>query len=107
MKVYFKPEGGFGFFPGLQQPLELNSDKLPTEEADHLKNLVDNACFYTLPPLPPKDSSSGADRKQYTIRVEDQDREHSVKVSDTALDAELQCLVDYLSSKQREARTAR
>jgi len=100
MKIYFKPEGGFGFFPGLNKPLELNSETLPAEEASHLKNLVNEARFFTLPNQSPP-PAQGADMKQYTIKVEDKDQEHWVQFTDTEVSPPLQNLVNYLNTKRK------
>jgi len=104
MKVYFKPEGGFGFFPGLNKPLELNSEHLPAEEASHLKKLINEASFFNLPSHQAS-SSRGADLKKYTIRVEDKDRQHWIELADTENDSCLQNLLAYLNQKQKETRS--
>ncbi|MBF9254716.1 hypothetical protein I2I11_15530 [Pontibacter sp. 172403-2] len=104
MKVIFKPEGGFGFFPGLNKPLELSCDNLPEPEAHHLQELLNDACFFDLPSQSPE-SSRGADQKHYTIQVEDNGQAHSVAFSDTDANAALQNLVSYLSKKQQESRS--
>lgn len=101
MKVYFKPEGGFGYFPGLNKPLELNSEKMPAEEADHLKQLINESSFFNLPSEDGK-PVRGADQKKYTIRVEDKDRQHWIQVHDTGIDPILQNLLSYLNKKQKE-----
>ncbi|PIQ20625.1 MAG: hypothetical protein COW65_13975 [Cytophagales bacterium CG18_big_fil_WC_8_21_14_2_50_42_9] len=101
MKIYFKPEGGFGFFPGLNKPLELNSETLPAEEASHLRNLVNEARFFTLPNQN-EQPVRGADMKHYTIKVEDKDQEHWVQISDTEVNPPLQNLVNYLNNKQKK-----
>ena len=104
MKVYFKPEGGFGYFPGLNQPLELNSEKMPAEEADHLKRLIYDSSFFNLPngeAIPVR----GADQKKYTIRVEDKDRQHWIQVHDSGINPVLQNLLTYLNQKQKETRS--
>ncbi|GEO07396.1 hypothetical protein AAE02nite_50600 [Adhaeribacter aerolatus] len=103
MKVYFKPEGGFGFFPGLNKPLELNSEDLPEDEASHLKNLIKEAQLFELSNQP-LGTTHGADQKKYTIRVEDQDRQHWIQIMDTERDPGLQNLLAYLSQKQKEIR---
>jgi len=101
MKIYFKPEGGFGYFPGLNKPLELNSETLPLEEASHLKQLVQEASFFNLPNQPSQ-PVRGADKKQYIIKVEDKEREHWVQFTDTEVNPPLQKLVNYLNSKQKK-----
>ncbi len=105
MKVYFKPEGGFGYFPGLNKPLELNSEDLPEAEASHLKNLINEAQVFNLPNQPAA-TARGADLKKYTIRVEDQDRQHWIQLTDAERDPSLQNLLTYLTQKQKESRSA-
>ncbi len=103
MKIYFKPEGGFGYFPGLNKPLELNSEQLPPEEADHLQQLVHEASFFNLPNQEPA-AERGADQKKYTIRVEDKDQQHWIELHDTEVNPQLQNLLTYLHQKQKETR---
>ncbi len=105
MKVYFKPEGGFGFFPGLNKPLELNSEDLPEAEASHLKKLITEAQVFDLPSQPAA-TTRGADLKKYTIRVEDQDRQHWIQLADTEPNPRLHNLLTYLTQKQKESRSA-
>ena len=103
MKIYFKPEGGFGFFPALNKPLELNSEQLPPEEARYLQQLVHEASFFDLPEQQPE-IKQGADQKKYTIRVEDKDQRHWIELHDTTINPQLQSLLSYLHQKQKEAR---
>lgn len=103
MKIYFKPEGGFGFFPGLNKPLELNSEKLPDDEANYLKQLVHEARFFNLPNQE-LEAAYGADQKKYTIRVEDKDRQHWIQFHDAEVNPQLHNLLTYLNQKQKETR---
>ncbi|MDQ3292463.1 MAG: hypothetical protein M3Q05_14345 [Bacteroidota bacterium] len=104
MKVYFKPEGGFGFFPGLNKPLELNSENLPPDEAEHLHQLVHESQFFNLPNQE-AETNRGADRKKYTIRVEDQDQQHWIQFHDAEVHPQLHNLFNYLNQKQKETRS--
>lgn len=104
MKIYFQPEGGLGFFPGLNKPLELNSEKLPPAEADHLKQLIHESQFFDLPHQEP-DLNRGADQKKYTIRVEDQDQHHWIELHDSEVKPQLHNLLYYLNQKQKETRS--
>ena len=103
MKIYFKPEGGFGFFPGLNKPLELNSEQLSPEEASHLQQLIQEASFFDLPEQQPE-AKQGADQKKYTIRVEDKDQQHWIELHYATINPQLQNLLSYLHQKQREVR---
>jgi len=104
MKVYFKPEGGFSFFPGLNKPLELNSEILPPDEANHLHQLIHEAQFFDLPNQEPE-VTRGADQKKYTIRVEDQNQQHWIQFHDAAGNPQLHNLLNYLNQKQKETRS--
>ncbi|QNF35311.1 hypothetical protein HUW51_22275 [Adhaeribacter swui] len=104
MKIYFKPEGGFGFFPGLNKPLELNSENLPPDEAEHLHHLVQEAQFFDLPNQE-TENNRGADRKKYTIQVEDQDQKHWIQFHDAEDHPQLHNLLNYLNQKQKETRS--
>ncbi|MCC9135253.1 protealysin inhibitor emfourin [Pontibacter silvestris] len=104
MKIYFKPEGGFGFFPGLNKALEINCESLPADEASHVENLVCEANFFDLPepaPVPVR----GADMKEYIIKVEDKGRQHMVKLTDLETNQYLRDLLTYLTNKQKETRS--
>lgn len=103
MKVSFKSEGGFGFFPGLNKPVEIDSSELPADEANHLEKLVDKAQFFAQPEASPP-PTKGADFKTYTISVDNQGQQHKIEVTDLHQNSELQDLLSYLRKKQKEAR---
>lgn len=98
MRIQFKMEGGIAYFPGLsEEPIMIDSDELPKQEADELKQLVNAAHFFNLPaeigsPLP-----GAADYFQYTITIEEDGRnQHTVRLTDPIKDPNLQALVTYL-----------
>lgn len=103
MKVNFKSEGGFGFFPGLNKPVEIDSNELPADEAEHLEKLVDKAAFFDHPSVTPT-PTRGADFKTYTITVENQGQQHKVEVNDINASSQIQDLLSYLRKKQKESR---
>ena len=100
MKVLFKTEGGFGYFPGLNKPMELDSEALPEEEAEHLKQLLNENDFFNLPNQE-LETVRGADMKTYLIQVKEEAIEHWVQVSENNMEPRMQKLVNYLNNKRR------
>jgi hypothetical protein len=49
MRVQFAMEGGIAYFPGLSQPMVIDSAVLPPQEADELQQLVNATRFFELP----------------------------------------------------------
>lgn len=101
MRVRFESEGGFGYFPGLQRPLELDTDQLPTRQASRLEQLVQDADFLdrrndTSAPQP-----GAADYRTYTITIHDGNRGRTLKVAEPIHDQPLRALVEYLTAEQR------
>ncbi len=99
MKVSFSQTGGFA---GLRREATLDSEQLSAEDNRALHDLVQQAGFFELPPklAPPQ---PGADRLQYNITVEANDRRHTVEVSDEAVPAQLQPLLEHLKANARPA----
>lgn len=105
MRIEFKVEGGFAYFPGLHQPVTIDTNELPTEEADKLERMIEAAGFFDLPAvsLPPR---GAADYLQYTITVTALGRSHTVCLTDPIGDPHVRRLVDCLEDKARESRAA-
>ncbi len=51
MRIQLKIEGGLAYFPGLSKPITIDGNALPPQEADKLKQLLDAAHFFDLPPV--------------------------------------------------------
>ena len=99
MRIQFKTEGGFAYFPGLSQPTTINSDDLPPAEARHLQELVQA--------VEVKDSKKitiqgAADYQRYTIQIETEEETYTVRATDPVADPSLQALIAYLRDKSRE-----
>jgi hypothetical protein len=103
MRVRFKTDGGFVYLPS--EPVTIDTDELPAEEADELERLIEAAGFFDLPEAaaPPR---GAADYLQYTISVTDLERSHTVRLTDPIRDPHVGALVDYLERKARESRGA-
>jgi hypothetical protein len=97
MKIQFKRTGGFA---GVKRKYSLDTETLPPRDAEQLLLLVKEAGFFDLPakfPVPEK----GADYFTYTIGIEEEERTHSVEVSEPMLPDSLRPLVQFLAGFQR------
>jgi hypothetical protein len=104
MRVQFAMEGGIAYFPGLSQPVVIDSATLAPEEADELQQLVNATRFFTLPTRIGAPPPGAADYRQYTVSIEDGERAHTIRLHDPIADPELQKLIRFLQIKARNLR---
>jgi hypothetical protein len=104
MQVQLQTEGGLAFIPGLSKPITIDSEALSTQETDKLKQLLDAAHFFDLPPVIGTPRSGAADYRRYTITVDDGSRHHRVQMTDPINDPNLQALLTYLKTWRRTPR---
>jgi hypothetical protein len=97
-------EGGLAFIPGLSKPITINSETLPNQETDKLKQLLNTAHFFELPPVIGTPGAGAADYRRYTITVDDGNRHHTVQMTDPVKDPHLQALLTYLKTWRRNPR---
>jgi hypothetical protein len=100
MRIQFKMEGGIASFPGLSKPITIDSDQLPKQESDELKQLINATHFFDLPIVVGLPSPGSADYIQYTITIQDEGKQHTVHLTDLIEDPNLQALLTYLRSKR-------
>jgi hypothetical protein len=98
MRIQLKIEGGLAYFPGLSKPITIDSNALPPQEADKLKQLLDAAHFFDLPPVLNAPAPGAADYRTYTITVDDDNKHHTVQMTDPVEDPNLQALLTYLKT---------
>jgi len=95
MHMQVKTEGGIaGPIPGLSKPIVLDSDTLPPQEAEEMRQLVTAAHFFELPaqqPLPQR----GADYRSYTVTIDNGERHHSVQFTELVADPHLRDLLAF------------
>ncbi len=96
MRIQLQMEGGIAYFPGLSKPITLDSDELPKQASDELKRLVNAAHFFDLPTVIGPPRRGAADYRQYTITIEDDGKQHTVRLTDPIADPNLQALLNYL-----------
>ena len=95
MRMQVKTEGGItGPIPGLSKPIVLDSNALPPQEAEEMRQLVTAAHFFELPVQQPK-PQRGADYRSYTISIENGERYHSVQFTELVADPHLRNLLAF------------
>ena len=100
MRIRFEQTGGI---MGRKISLDLDTSELPADEAETLRQVLDDTNFFALPEnlvtqLVP-------DELQYLITVETDDVVHSVRASDTTATSALRALIQTLSQQARSRRT--
>jgi hypothetical protein len=97
MRVHFQMSGGVGFFPGLAAPRTVDVDSLPDRDQQSLREALDTAQFFSLPPRIAAPAGA-ADHRTYRITIEDGARHHTVSVAEPVASAPLQQLVQVVRS---------
>jgi hypothetical protein len=93
VRIAFSIDGGIASLPGLRKPVTLECDRLPAERSARLKALVDDARFFTAMPA---SAAPGADRRTFTVEIEDGPRCRTLTLVEPIGDAALRALVDEI-----------
>jgi hypothetical protein len=100
MRITFHASGGFGYFPGLDRPLTIDTAALPADQAAKLEKLVHDADLVNRPNEIGTPAPGAADYRTYTISI-DNGGSHTVKLTDPIEDPALLALVEHLTAEQR------
>ncbi len=84
-----------GGFAGITKKKTVDTANLSQEKAKQLPQLVEAANFFNLPAHITA-SPTQPDRFQYKLTVEDNGKEHTVTVSETALPTTLRPLIEWM-----------
>jgi len=96
MRMQVRIEGGIAHFPGLAQPINLDTDTLPAQDAQEMRNLIVAAHFFALPASIGQPPAHGAaDYRRYIITVDDGTAHHTVQAVDPVTDQHLQDLIAF------------
>ena len=98
-KIFFERTGGF---MGRKVTATIDLGDVSNELADLLDHLLDEADFFELPSDLTKPAMP--DAFTYNITVSSEERQHSVRVSDTTAPDDLRPLLDELSKQARMRR---
>jgi hypothetical protein len=95
MRIKFEMHGGFAYFPGLNTPLEIDTEHLESQQASQIESMINKVCFFDLPEQPSTPAPGAADFRTFIITVDDGQKSHMVQVSEPVENAALQELIDY------------
>jgi hypothetical protein len=98
MRVRFKMNGGFVYLPARSEPVTIDTDDLPAEEAKELERLIEAAGFFELPETSPPPRGA-ADYLRYTISATTPEHSHTVQLTDPIEDPHVRGLVEYLETQ--------
>lgn len=94
MRIEFERTGGFA---GMRVAATIDSQTLPEDKAQALKEMIEQAGFFDLPPrlVSP---TPGMDQFQYRLTIESAERGiHTIETSDAAAPPQLQPLLRELT----------
>jgi len=95
MKIILETEGGVGYFPHLNQPIEVDTEILSPEDSIYLKNLVDTSNILSIH-TSAEDDRKSRDKKKYKIRVDDSGIKNTVTFTDGNIPPDVLTLIHYL-----------
>ncbi len=100
MNIIYERSGGF---TGMTTTYTFNLENLPDEEAQKLKELIDQIDFSTLPENF-ENTKNIPDQFSYTITVESHEWTHTIRTGDGTAPQEIQPLIETLNSLSRSQR---
>jgi hypothetical protein len=92
MRITFEQTGGFA---GMTITKVFDTSALPEKQAKRLRQLVDAAAFFNLPANLTSDTPY-PDSFDYLITVEDEGKQHTVELSESAAPPNLTPLLEWL-----------
>lgn len=101
VRIQLSQEGGLAAFPGLARPRSVALSELPTEQAEAFERGLRDARFHELPARVGGSGSKGADRRRYTLTVEEGPRRHSVELVEPVEDPRLRELLSLVKRATR------
>lgn len=93
VRIHFERSGGFA---GIEIEISIETDDLPTEEAQEVERLIEICNFFALP-VKPNNKLPWPDQFQYKITIESEDMTHAIEISDSTAPQEMQPLLQKLT----------
>ncbi len=93
MHILFERTGGF---VGRKLQGSLDSAELPLPKARRLRTLLKQSGFFDLPAAL-RSSGEGADRFNYRLTIQTEDRSHTVEASEDAIPGRMRPLLEFLT----------
>jgi hypothetical protein len=97
MHIQFERTGGFA---GMRLTATIDSDTISPDDAGTLRDLIHAASFFDLP-IKSQKAPSGADRFQYKLMVEIDNRRHAIEIDESAVPPSLRPLLNWLTEKAK------
>jgi hypothetical protein len=94
MLISLERNGGFS---GISKVMEIDTAKLPQKKQEKLSMLLETANFFHLPAYIAAEPNQ-RDRFEYTLSVEDEDKQHTVTVSESAMPEDLKPLIEWITN---------
>jgi len=94
MHIRLQIDGGFGYFPGLGEPVVVDTADLSPSDAEKLESLVRQADFFDRTDETAAAPPGAADLRRYTISVDGEGRSRTLEVVDPVDDPALRHLID-------------
>ncbi|NOJ81390.1 protealysin inhibitor emfourin [Myxococcus xanthus] len=104
MHIEIKREGGPAYFPGLARPREVDLTSLPPEQAEALRQCVQAARFFELPPVVGALPPGAPDARRFTLTVEEGGRRHTVQFIEPVEEPRLHELLEQVTKAERAQR---
>ena len=101
LKVRIERTGGFAAIP---LTLNIDSESLPVEQADQLRELVESSDFLNLASKN-VEPFGAPDRFLYILTLEIEGRRHTVRTGEDDMPPQLKPLIDYLIGIARKLRS--
>ncbi len=95
MRILLQRTGGFA---GISKKAIVDTANLSSEETQQLSHLLESANFFNLPTVI-NHPSNQADRFQYIFTVEENNQQHTVKVSEAALPGTLKQIIEWINAR--------
>ncbi|RAM48788.1 MAG: hypothetical protein C6Y22_26120 [Hapalosiphonaceae cyanobacterium JJU2] len=95
MRILLQRTGGFA---GISKKAIVDTANLSSEENQQLSHLLEAANFFNLPTIINAPSNQ-ADRFQYILTVEENNQQHTVKVSEASLTRDLKSLIEWINAR--------
>jgi hypothetical protein len=106
MRIEFSEEGGVAYFPGLAKPVSIDVEAMGGDEAEQLKQTMERARFFDLPPTLGSPAKGAADYRQYTLTIDDGSKKHTVRIKEPIDDPAVDELVQAVRKHVKAARAA-
>ncbi|MBW4480527.1 MAG: hypothetical protein KME54_27735 [Tolypothrix brevis GSE-NOS-MK-07-07A] len=94
MRISFERSGGFA---GIIKTTNIDTTTLSPNESNQVSQLIQSAGFFELPQTITSDTRS-KDRFQYTLTIDDNGKQHTITIGESALSGNLKSLIEWLKN---------